>query len=103
MFSKVVTHQECMAVCILLHPCQFLILSDLLCVGWMGFFLNKFIYVFIYLFLAALGLRCCMWASLAAESGGYSLLRCAAYCGGFSLQSTGSRRAGFSSCGTGAQ
>ena len=27
-----------------------------------SFFKNKFIYLFIYLFLAALGLRCCMWA-----------------------------------------
>ena len=30
-------------------------------------------YVFIDLFLAALGLRCCMGSSLVAESGGYSL------------------------------
>ena len=29
--------------------------------GGFFFFLNKFIY-FIYLFLAALGLRCCVWA-----------------------------------------
>ena len=47
-----------------------------------NFFLkNKFIY-FIYLFLAALGLRCCCGLSLVAESGVCSSLRCA----GFSLQ-----------------
>ena len=65
------------------------------------FFLNKFIYLFIYfwlrwVFVAAHGL------SLAVVSGGYSLL----WCVGFSLrwfllwQSTGSRHMGFSSCGT---
>ena len=54
-----------------------------------------FINLFIYLFLAELGLCCCM-----RPSGGYSSLRCA----GFSLlwllllRSTGSRHAGFSSC-----
>ena len=72
----------------------------------------------IYLFLAVLGLRCCMQAfftfyfllfffrlSLVATSGGYSSL----WCVGFSLQwllllrSVGSRRTGFSSCGTWAQ
>ena len=68
------------------------------------FFLNKFIYVFIYfwlrwVFVAARGL------SLVVVSGGYSSL----WCAGFSLRwllflwSTGSRRAGFSSCGTWAQ
>ena len=41
------------------------------------FFLNKFI----YLFLAALGLRCCKQVSLFAVSGGYSSMLCA----GFSL------------------
>ena len=66
-----------------------------------------FIYLFIYLnlfmyFLAALGLRCCMWAFLVAVSGGYSLL----WCTGFLLwwllllRSTGSRCMGFSSCGS---
>ena len=70
------------------------------------FFLNKFI----YLFLAALGLRCWVFVavrglSLVAASGGYSSLQCV----GFSLRwllllwSTGSRRVGFSSCGTRAQ
>ena len=65
------------------------------------FFLNKFIYLFIYFwlrwaFVAVRGL------SLVAVSRGYSLLQCV----GFSLQwllllrSTGSRHAGFSSCGT---
>ena len=38
--------------------------------------------LFIYLFLAALGLRCCVRVSLVAASGGYSSLRCA----GFSLR-----------------
>ena len=33
------------------------------------FFPNKFIYLFIYLFLAVLGLRCCTW-TLAVASGG---------------------------------
>ena len=64
-------------------------------------------YLFVCLFLAALGLRCCAFIavrrlSLVVESGGYSSFRCA----GFSVQwllllrSTGSRHAGFSSCGT---
>ena len=68
------------------------------------FFLNKFIYL--SLFLAVLGLCCCAHGlSLVAASGGYSSLRCV----GFSLrwllllQSTGSRHVGFSSCGTWAQ
>ena len=48
------------------------------------FFLSFFfkINLFIYLFLAAFGLRCCAWASLVVVSGGYSLLQCAS----FSLQ-----------------
>ena len=64
-------------------------------------------YLFVCLFLAALGLRCCAFIavrrlSLVVESGGCSSFRCA----GFSVQwllllrSTGSRHAGFSSCGT---
>ena len=41
-----------------------------------------FIYLFIYyIFLAALGLRCCEQVSLFAVSGGYSSMLCA----GFSL------------------
>ena len=70
--------------------------------GFFLFFCFLFINVFIYLFLAALGLRCCGGLSLVAASGGYSSLQCA----GFSLwwllllQSMGCRRAGFSSCGT---
>ena len=36
----------------------------------------------IYLFLAALVLRCCVWLSLVAAGGGYSLSQCV----GFSLQ-----------------
>ena len=58
-------------------------------------------FIFICLFLAALGLRCCARAfSLVAASGGYVvmrglLLRCLPL-----LWSTGSRHAGFSSCGS---
>ena len=67
-------------------------------------FLKKFIY-FIYLFLAALGLRCCVWAFSSCGERSYSSL----WCTGFSvwwlllLRSTGSRRVGFTSCGTRAQ
>ena len=52
--------------------------------------------------MAALGLRCCVWAFSSCGERGYSSLGCA----GFSLrwllllQSTGSRRAGFSSRGS---
>ena len=81
------------------------------------FFLIKhtsfFLKIYLFLFLAVLGLRCCARAfSSWGEQGllfvvlqGYSLLRYA----GFSLRwllllrSTGSRRAGFSSCGAWAQ
>ena len=57
------------------------------------FYCSAYIYIYIYIynlfffkgtfiyFLAALGLRCCTWA-LVAASGGYSSLRCA----GFSLR-----------------
>ena len=75
-------------------------------------FLNLFIYLFIYLFIHLFIYLwlCCVFVaarglSLAAASGGYSLLRCT----GFSLRwllllwSTGSRLTGFSSCGTWAQ
>ena len=61
------------------------------------FFLN----LFIYLFLAALGLCCCVRAFSSCSERGYSSLRCV----GFSLRwlllllSMGPRRAGFSSCG----
>ena len=51
------------------------------------FFINLFIYLF--LFLAALGLRCCARAFSSCGEQGLLLLR-----------STGSRHAGFSSCGT---
>ena len=76
-----------------------------------NFFFNKFIY-FMYLFLAALGLRCCVRAFSSCGDGGYSSLWCVGFslwCAGFSLrwllllQSMGSRRVGFSSCGTRAQ
>ena len=68
----------------------------LFCVG-KGFLIN----LFIYSFLAVLGLCCCVGFPLVLVSGGYSSLRCT----GFSLRwllllwSTGSRRVGFSSCG----
>ena len=65
------------------------------------FFLNKIIY-FMYLFLTALGLRCCARAfSSCSERGLLSVAVCS-----FSLwwllllQSTGSRHMGFSSCGS---
>ena len=63
------------------------------------FFFNFYLF---YLFLAALGLRCCTQAFSSCSKRGYSLLRCA----GLSLQwllllqSMGSRCAGFSSCGS---
>ena len=63
------------------------------------FFFN----LFIYLFLAELGLCCCAPAfSSCGERGSYSSL----WCVGFSLRwllllrSTGCRRTGFSSCGS---
>ena len=64
------------------------------------FFKNKFIYLF--LFLAVLGLCCCARAFSSCGELGYSLL----WCMGFSLRwllllwSTGSRRVGFGSCGS---
>ena len=67
------------------------------------FFKNKFIYF--YLFLAVLGLRCCAWAF--SSCGERGLLFVAVR--GFSqrrlllLRSMGSRCAGFSSCGTRSQ
>ena len=66
------------------------------------FFFNLF--YFIYLFLAALVLRCCAQLSLVAASRGYSLLQCAGLPLRWLLllQSMGSRHMGFSSCGTGA-
>ena len=69
------------------------------------FFLKDFlIYLFIYLFLAVLGLRFVRGLSLVAASGGHSSSRCgdrsSSRCAGLSLsrplllRSTGSRRAG---------
>ena len=73
------------------------------------FFLNKFIY-FIYLFLAALGLHCCMRAFSSCGEWGllFIVVRGLLIVAGFSLwllllRSTGSRRPGFSSCSTEAQ
>ena len=67
-----------------------------------GFF--KLIYLF-YLFLAALGRRCCLWAF--SSCGERGLLFVAVHelliAWLLLLQSTGSRHAGFSSCGTWAQ
>ena len=58
-------------------------------------------------FLAALGLRCRVWAfsSLSVASGGYSSLQCTSFSLRWLLllQSTGSRRVHFSSCSTRAQ
>ena len=64
------------------------------------FFFNRF-YLFIYLFLAVLGLCCCAQAFLWLQRvGRYSSWGArASHCGGLSLWSTGSRRTGFSSCG----
>ena len=65
-------------------------------------FLFFLINLFIYLFLAALGLCCCVRASSSCSERGYSSL----WCAGFSLRwllllrSMGFRRAGFSSCGS---
>ena len=64
-------------------------------------YVTFFFFIFIYLFLAALHLRCCKQAFSSCGERGYSLLRCV----GFSLQwllllrRMGSRHAGFSSCG----
>ena len=61
------------------------------------FFLNVMIHLFIYLFMAVLGLRFCARAfSLVAASGGHSSSRCAglSLSRPLSLRSTGSRRAG---------
>ena len=80
----------------------FLKLSTVIYQEYMSVF--YFIYLFIYFWLRWV-LVAARWLSLVAASGGYSLLRCAA----FSLlwllllRSTGSRRADFSSCGTWAQ
>ena len=55
----------------------------------MGFFFLKddpyFLFIYLFLFLAALGLRCCAQASLVVVSG--ATLHCgvqASHCGGFS-------------------
>ena len=68
--------------------------------SWDSHFLNKYIYLFIYLWLRWVFVAAC-GLSLVAVSKGYSSLRCA----GFSMRwllllwTMGSRRAGFSSCG----
>ena len=62
----------------------------------------SFLRLIYLLFLAVLGLRCCVWTCCSCSEWGYSPL----WCLGFSLRwplllwSTGSRRAGFSSCGS---
>ena len=59
--------------------------ANLLMLLILFFFLNKFIY-FIYLFLAALGLGCCVQAFSGCGERG-ATLRCgvqASHCGGFS-------------------
>ena len=67
---------------------------------WLDIFFFFFLNKFIYLFLAALGLRCCSWAFSSCGERGllFVLVR-----GLLMWQSTGSRRVGFSSCGTRAQ
>ena len=75
------------------------IYCDSIYVRFFGFF---FKIIFIYLFMAVLGLRCCSGFSLDAGEG--AILHCgvwASHCGGFSCcraQALG--RAGFSSCGS---
>ena len=56
-------------------------ISSTLLICCLIYLFNKFIY-FIYLLLAALGLRCYIQLSLVAASGGYSSL----WCSGFSLR-----------------
>ena len=53
-----------------------------MCVSYCSMCFFFYIIVFIYLFLAVLGLRCCKDFSLVAVSRGYSLA--ASHCGGFS-------------------
>ena len=66
--------------------------------------LKKFIYLFIYLFLAALGLRCCTRAFfLVAASRGYTSLGCTGFSLLWLLLLQSSRHAGFCSCGMRAQ
>ena len=63
--------------------------------------LEALLFINLFLFLAALGLRCCTRLSLDAASGGYSSLQCAdLWQWLFLLWSTGSRHVGFSNCGT---
>ena len=60
---------------------------------------------FIYLFLAALGLRCCARAFLQLQRAGATLC-CgagASHCGGYFCCGARTRHVGFSSCGTQAQ
>ena len=68
-------------------------------------FKKKLIYLFIYLFLAALGLCCCAWASSSCGEWGllFVVVRGLLIAVLLLLRSTGSRRAGFSSCGMWAQ
>ena len=67
-----------------------------------SFFLIFFKFIYLFLFLAVLGLCCCTWAFPSAGSGGYSSLRCAGFLLQWLLllQSMGSRCAGFSCSGT---
>ena len=57
----------------------------------------------LYVFLVVLGLCCCMGFSLAAESGGYSVVVQGFLVVVASLVSTGAGHAGFSLCSTQAQ
>ena len=68
-----------------------------------GFFFlikKKFIYLFIYLSLAALGLQCCERVFSSCSEQGLLFVEVR---GLLLLQSMGSRCVGFSSCGTRAQ
>ena len=83
--------------------------SNLVAIGWNQvstyfflIFLFSFFKIFIYLFLAALGLRCCTRAFSSCRERG--ILCCSApasHCGSFSCSGArGSRRTGLMSCGS---
>ena len=91
---------------ILIKQMRLFYFPNLFLYSWMGitYRLCKLHFFFkTCLFLAVLGLHCCVWAFLGAERGGHSSL----WCTGYSLQrllllwSVDSRCAGFSSRGAG--
>ena len=86
----------CLSCSILSCMCASQMFCDLTC-GWN---LRSFLSLLPF-FLAALGLCCCVWASLAVAIGGYSLgavLRFFSWLWLLLLQSMGSGYSGFSSC-----